>query len=112
MTHMITCEVRPDALPQLKTLRLRHLQYIDKHRDSILFGGPARGEDGMPQTMIIVLKTDNADEAEGFIKSEPYTVSGKVFSSVIVRKWLQVMPDTSPNALKEAIASEMSLQKT
>jgi uncharacterized protein YciI len=106
MPFALNCLLRPDALPTLMALRGDHLSYIRAHREEILFGGPARGVDGLPQEMIIVLKTTDQTAAEAFIQAEPYTASGKVFAQVKVRPWSQVMPEAAPGTLDEAIAAE------
>jgi uncharacterized protein len=109
MSHVLVCEIGADALPHLKALRLSHLEYIAAHQGDILFGGPARQPDGTPETMIIVLKTDDIEAAAAFIAAEPYNASGKVFASVTIRAWSQVMPELAPGALTAAIASAGSV---
>ena len=104
MAFVITCTVAPGALATLRTLRAEHLGYIRDHRGRILFGGPARGSDGAPETMIIVLRTDERAAAEAFIAAEPYTASGQVFAGVQVRPWSQVVPEPSAGALDQAVA--------
>ena len=107
MPYALTCEIKPGVLDKLMQHRLDHLEYIRAHKDEILFGGPARSAEGTPETMIIVLKSDDAEAARTFIKNEPYNVSGEVFIDVKVRPWSQVMPPVTEHALDEAIASEM-----
>jgi uncharacterized protein YciI len=93
-------------MPALMALRADHLSYIQDHLSEILFGGPARGDDGIPQEMIIVLRTDNRIEAEAFIRAEPYSASGKVFREILIRPWSQVVPEISPGALARAVTAE------
>lgn len=104
----LNCTLRADAMPTLLALRADHLTYIHDHMDQILFGGPVRGEDGVPQEMIILLRTDHRHEAEGFIHAEPYAASGKVFAGIQIRPWSQVVPEPSPGTLESAIAAERS----
>lgn len=106
MSFMLTCEIGGGALSHLKALRLRHLEYIARHRDLILFGGPARGTDGLPESMVVVLATDDRAVAESFIAQEPYSASRFVFSSVTIRPWSQVIPEPHPGALDAEIATE------
>lgn len=106
MSHIIVCEIGPGALPHLKRLRLDHLRFIARHKDEILFGGPARGLDGTPQTMVIVHKAEQRREVEAFMASEPYAASGRVFASVSIRSWSQVLPEPEPGALAAAIGEE------
>jgi uncharacterized protein len=109
MSHVLVCEIGADALPHLMALRLSHLEYIAAHRDDILFGGPARRPDGTPETMIIMLKTDDIEAAAAFIAAEPYNASSKVFASVTIRAWSQVIPEQSPGALATTIATSRSM---
>jgi uncharacterized protein YciI len=108
MPVVLTCEIQAGALPKLKELRAKHLQYISDHEDEILFGGPARADNGAPETMIIVLKTSEHADAERFIKNEPYTSSHAVFTSVSIRSWSQVIPEVTPGALARAISGELA----
>ena len=109
MPVALTCELRTDALPTLTRLRGRHLAYIREHLADILFGGPARSPEGIPEEMIIVLRTDDLDTARNFIDHEPYNASGQVFQRVRIRPWSQVVPETQPGALDDAIAQESDL---
>ncbi len=79
---MVTCDIAEGALPHLKALRLRHLEYIAQHRDMILFGGPARRADCTPETMVIVIATDDRAVADAFVAAEPYAASGVVFATI------------------------------
>ena len=106
MKFAIQCRVMPGSLEALKALRGRHLEYIEAHRDSIVIGGPSRDENGLPHTMIILLDVAGQEEADAFIRQEPYTASGQVFESVLVQPWSQVIPETAPGALRQAIENE------
>ena len=98
MPVALTCELRADALPTLTRLRGHHLTYIREHLADILFGGPARSPEGIPEEMIIVLRTDDLDTARNFVDHEPYNASGRVFQRVRIRPWSQVVPETGPGA--------------
>ena len=63
----------------------------------------------LPERMLIVLKTGDRAVAEAFIRAEPYTASGVVFSEVQVSPWSQVVPEPTPGALADAIAVEQRL---
>ena len=110
MPFVLTCRLRADATATLTDLRGDHLAYIRAHLDDILFGGPARSAEGVPEEMIIVLRTDDRARAEAFIGAEPYSASGRVFEDVKVRTWSQVAPEPQPGALDAAIASERSMR--
>lgn len=98
--------IREGALPALQRHRAAHLAYIQAHAGEILFGGPARGPDGAPEEMLIVLRTDDLAAAGAFVAAEPYNASREVFADVKVRPWSQVVPEPTPGTLARALAEE------
>jgi uncharacterized protein YciI len=106
MPFALLCKIAPDVINELKALRGTHLAYIQQHADEILFGGPARSDNGLPETMIIILKTDDRSHAQAFIDQEPYNASGKIFSRVDVKVWSQVIPESAPGVLASAIGAD------
>ena len=108
MKFLIRCLIGDGRLNQLLAHRLDHLEYIRAHEEDILFGGPTRGPDGAPDSMVIVLEAENAGAAQAFIAAEPYNLSGEVFVGVEVSPWSQVMPDDPPGHLEKEIAGERS----
>ncbi len=108
MKYSLLCRLKEGSLETLKALRGRHLEYIAAHETSIVLGGPSRDTDGLPHTMIIILDVPGQEEAETFSHNEPYTASGKVFESVLVQPWSQVIPEASPGALRQEIEKENS----
>jgi len=66
------------------TLRAAHREYLAKFADRFAYAGPLMGENGItPIGSLLVLDFDSAQEADAFIKAEPYTVAG-LYSSVSI----------------------------
>jgi len=101
----VFCEV--DAAQEAVRLRVRgdHLAFLDARKAWIHFGGPLTSSSGVPETMLMVLKVENLDAALRFMDDEPYNRGG-VFKSVAVRPWVQVLPESHPGAIAEAVAAE------
>lgn len=106
MKFIILCELKSDSAAARKELRLNHLEYVRANRENIFVGGPALGTDGAPETMLMIVETATAAEAEKFINAEPYWASGRVFESYKIRSWSQVLPEPAPNALTREIEKE------
>ncbi|BAC91751.1 YciI family protein [Gloeobacter violaceus] len=87
MRFAILCTLRKDSDPARMALRLRHLEYIRDHREMIVFGGPTIDAQGKPEVMVLVIDAADALGAERFIAKEPYTASGQVFASTVIRPW-------------------------
>ncbi|MBW4470601.1 MAG: hypothetical protein KME45_09370 [Stenomitos rutilans HA7619-LM2] len=106
MRYMILCKLKRDSDESRKTLRLKHLEYIQANYEKIAFGGPTLDEDGIPEMMILVVAVSDPTEARHFIDAEPYYASGRVFDSIEIRRWAQVMPELHTNALASEIEKE------
>jgi uncharacterized protein YciI len=67
--------------------RPEHLEYLTEHIDKILAGGALLDDDGTrPHGGVIILDTDDREEAEKFIADDPLTRAG-LFDSVLVTRW-------------------------
>ncbi|MRS99416.1 YciI family protein [Ralstonia pickettii] len=106
MKHVILCKLKVDGATARKALRLKHLEYIDEHKSKILAGGPALSDDSAPWMMILFTNLTDRQEAEDFIRHEPYTASGQVFESVEVHPWSQVLPEPVAGSLQAEITRE------
>ena len=108
MRYALLCTIDPGKLDLFATLRAEHYRYLITHRESIVFGGPARvAVGGRPETMIIVVEAPSLADAEQFIAEEPYNRHGG-FSHVAVRPWSQVLPEAEPGALEKTLQTELS----
>ncbi|MEM8962732.1 MAG: YciI family protein [Acidobacteriota bacterium] len=92
MPFALLASVRADSDAIRAQLRHDHLRYIDDHKSSIVAGGPTL-RDGKPETMIVLTSFIQRSDAEAFIRMEPYNASGRVFSSVEILDWSQVLPE-------------------
>ena len=105
MRFILTCTLGHDVETKRLALRLSHLEYVSKNRQTIVFGGPSLSPTGAPETMTLVIEAADLAAADRFIRAEPYTAN-KVFSEVQIRRWAQVMPEPHPGALDEEITRE------
>lgn len=106
MKHVILCTLKANSDGPRKELRLEHLEYIQAHAASIVAGGPALTEANAPWMMILFTHFSEKKQAEDFIRQEPYTASGRVFESVDVRPWSQVLPEPEAGSLAREIEKE------
>ena len=67
------------------TLPPAHREYLAKFAEQFAFAGPLLAEDGVtPVGSLLVLDFETVEQADAFIKAEPYTVAG-LYMSVSVR---------------------------
>ncbi|MFM0224334.1 YciI family protein [Paraburkholderia dipogonis] len=72
------------------TLRPAHREYLAKFAEQFAFAGPLLAEDGVtPVGSLLVLDFETVEEANAFIKAEPYTVAG-LYASVSMRPFLNL----------------------
>lgn len=106
MQHVILCKLKADSDGPRKELRLKHLEYIQANKASIVAGGPALTEASTPWMMILFTHFTEKEQAQSFIRQEPYTASGRVFESVDVLPWAQVLPEPEAGSLAKEIEKE------
>jgi uncharacterized protein YciI len=99
------CEVDRTKEALRHQVRGDHLAFLDARKSQIHFGGPLTDLDGVPETMLIVLRAGGPDEAAAFMTDEPYNRSG-VFSRITIRPWVHILPETQPGVLAQAIGAE------
>lgn len=67
--------------------RPEHLEYLDANREKLLAAGALIDDDGTGgHGGIIIVDTDNRDEAERFIAEDPFS-KADLFESVTVTRW-------------------------
>jgi len=67
--------------------RSEHLEFLTENIDRVLAGGALLDDDGAsPHGGVIILDTDDREEAEDFIANDPFTKAG-LFESVTVTRW-------------------------
>jgi uncharacterized protein YciI len=99
MKFVILCKLKTNSDGPRKALRLKHLEYVQLHKASILASGPALDEANAPSMMILFVQFSDKQAAEEFIQNEPYTASGHVVESVELHRWSQVLPEPEPGSL-------------
>lgn len=106
LKHVILCTLKDGSDEARKEFRLEHLAYMQAHAERIVAGGPVLTETHAPAQMILFTNFGDHAAAEAFIRQEPYTATGRVFASVDVRAWSQVLPEPEPGALAREIDRE------
>ena len=106
MKHVVLAHLKPDSGTAIRALRLKHLEYIEMHKASILAGGPSISASGVPLTMILFTQFTDAAAAASFMAKEPYNASGMVFERVEIFAWSQVLPEQAEGALASEIEKE------
>jgi len=106
MKFVILCKLKANSDGPRKALRLRHLEYIQQHKASILASGPALDEANAPSMMTLLVEFTDRQAVEDFLQFEPYTASGQVIESVEVHRWSQVLPEPEPGSLEKEIEKE------
>jgi uncharacterized protein YciI len=88
--------------------RPSHIEYMMAVQDITVFGGPLRDdEDTLSSGSIFCLALPDRQAAQKFMEDEPYNKMG-IFESVVIRRYLQMMPQLRENQLEE----ELELEKT
>jgi uncharacterized protein len=90
--YAIVCFDRPDSAKLRDSHRAGHQEFLKKQAGKIVFGGPLKNTPDGPSTgAIIVVNCATREEAEAFIKGDPFLHNG-VYESVAVRAFKQVFP--------------------
>ena len=90
--YAIVCYDRPDSASLRDAHRAAHMEYLKTHSAKVVFGGPLKNTPDGPSTgAIIVVNCATREEAEAFIKGDPFQRNG-VYESVAVRAFKQVFP--------------------
>jgi hypothetical protein len=90
--YAIVCYDRPDSASLRDAHRAAHMEYLKTNSAKVVFGGPLKNTPDGPSTgAIIVLNCTTREQAEAFIKGDPFQRNG-VYESVAVRAFKQVFP--------------------
>jgi uncharacterized protein YciI len=90
--YAIVCFDRPDSSALRDQHRAAHVEFLNKHSKTIVFGGPMKNApDGASTGAIIVVSCASRKEAEAFIGEDPFYRNG-VYENVAVRAFKQVFP--------------------
>jgi len=90
--YAIVCFDRPDSAALRDQHRAAHQDFLKTNSSRIVFGGPLKGSADGPSTgALIVVSCATREEAEAFIKGDPF-LRGGVYESVAVRAFKRVFP--------------------
>lgn len=90
MPYVIQTRDKPDRAHLRAEVREAHLAYLDSHKDKLLAGGAVINDDGTGgHGGVIIIDTDDREEAEKFLAEDPFTKAG-LFESVTVTRWRKV----------------------
>ena len=90
--YAIVCYDRPDSASLRDAHRAAHMDFLKTNAAKVVFGGPLKNTPDGPSTgAIIVVNCATREEAEAFIKGDPFQRNG-VYESVVVRAFKQVFP--------------------
>ncbi|MDH3642547.1 MAG: YciI family protein [Gammaproteobacteria bacterium] len=87
MPYVIQTRDKPDRAHLRAEVRAEHLEFLDANKDKLLAGGAIINDDGTGgHGGVIIVDTDDREEAEKFIADDPFTKAG-LFESVTVTRW-------------------------
>ena len=90
--YAILCFDRPDSASLRDAHRAAHVEFLEKNKEKIVFGGPLKSTpEGASTGALIVVSCASRKEAEAFIGADPFNRNG-VYESVAVRAFKQVFP--------------------
>jgi uncharacterized protein YciI len=90
--YAIVCFDRPDSAALRDQHRAAHQEFLKKHAEKIVFGGPLKNTpEGASTGALIVVGCATRQDAEAFIAADPFYKSG-VYESVAVRAFKKVFP--------------------
>ena len=90
--YAIVCFDRPDSAALRDQHRAAHQEFLKKHSEKIVFGGPLKSSpEGASNGTLIVVNCATREEAEKLIGADPF-YRGGVYESVAVRAFKKVFP--------------------
>lgn len=87
MPYAVITKDKPDSLDLRNEVRGVHLAFLEANKDRLLAAGAMIDDDGSGgHGGVIIVDTDDRQEAEAFIADDPFTKAG-LFESVTVVRW-------------------------
>ena len=87
MAYAIITKDKPNSLDLRNEVRGVHLEYLEVNLDRLLVAGAQIEDDGTGgHGGVIIVDTDDRQEAEDFIANDPFTKAG-LFEDVKVVRW-------------------------
>ena len=95
MHFIIHCTDKPDSTNLRSITRTAHIDFIERHRDSVFVAGPTLTEDGEGMNgSLLVVDFPSLADANAFAANDPYAKAG-LFESVIIKPWKMVLEPKS-----------------
>ena len=85
--------------------RVRHLEYMIRHRSEIATGGSFQDEGGGWGGMALILDLQDESAVRSWIAAEPYAVAG-VFDRYELAPFRQLIPESHPGLLNTELRVE------
>jgi uncharacterized protein YciI len=93
MPYVIITKDKPDSLALRNEVRPVHLDYLVANQHLLLAAGAQIEDDGSGgHGGVIIVDTDDRDEAQAFIDNDPFTKGG-LFDSISVTRWRKAFFD-------------------
>lgn len=87
MPYVIIARDKPNSLELRAKLRPEHLEYLERHKASLMAAGGLLEDDGSGGTgSVLIVETDDRAQAEAFAAGDPFNRGG-LFASVEVVRW-------------------------
>lgn len=75
-----------------KANRPKHLEFLKKNRNNIVYAGPTLSEDGEISTgSVLIVDFPDRAAAEAFVVEDPYS-KADLFESTSIQRFMQVVP--------------------
>ena len=92
MYFVISCTDKPGQPELRQANRSDHIEYLDRHSDSIFVAGPTLSDDGEAANgSVLIMEFEDLAAAQAFAEGDPYNIAG-VFESVSIKPWKKVLP--------------------
>ena len=93
MPYAVITKDKPNSLDLRNQVRGVHLEFLDANQDRLLAAGAMIDDDGTGgHGGVIIVDTDDRQEAEDFIANDPFTKAG-LFESITVVRWRKAFFD-------------------
>ncbi|HWQ39309.1 MAG TPA: YciI family protein [Burkholderiales bacterium] len=87
MPYAIQTQDKPDSAEIRAANRAAHLEYLTRNKDKLLAAGALINDDGSGgHGGILIIDTDDRQEAERFVAEDPFTKAG-LFEKVTITRW-------------------------
>ncbi len=89
MYYSLICYDHENSIDKRKSIRDKHISYLNQYKERILFAGPIMDERKTIIGSLIVIKFSTKKEVEFFSKNDPYSISG-LFKKVSIHLFKRV----------------------